>query len=233
MRRTEPEAGPGPVARDGSPVEFYRRLPDLGGADLIHAAVPLGCAILELGCGAGRTTHRLVALGHPVTAVDNSPEMLAHVHGAEAVLQDIESLDLGRTFPAVVLASYLVNTADRGQRRAFLDTCSRHVGPEGMVLIQRAHPNVRWVGSDVYESTYGEVRIRTRVKSWEGNVLHAVAVYSIGDRTWTQEYRSELLDADAMEEQLARSGLTIRGWLGEGREWLRAARTLTDPSGPA
>ncbi|MGH2661635.1 MAG: SAM-dependent methyltransferase [Actinomycetota bacterium] len=145
------------------------------------------------------------------------------MHGAETVLGDIESLDLGRTFPAVVLASYLVNTADRDQRRAFLDACARHVTPQGMVLIQRAHPHVRWVGSDAYESTYGDVRIRTRVRAWEGNVLHAVAEYSIGDRTWTQEYRSELLDAEAIQDQLGRSGLTIRGWLDEGREWLRAA----------
>ncbi len=210
------------MAPDGSPVEFYRRLPDHGTADLLHGALPAGCAILELGCGAGRTTHRLIALGHPVTAVDNSGEMLAHVRGAETVLQDIEFLDLGRTFPAVVLASYLVNSADRDQRRAFLDTCARHVAPDGVVLIQRAHPNVRWVGSDAYESTYGDVTVRTRVKAWDGNVLHAVAEYSIGDRRWTQEYRSELLDAEALDEQLALSGLTSSGWLHEGREWLRA-----------
>jgi SAM-dependent methyltransferase len=207
-------------------VEFYRRLPDHGAADLIHQALPPGCAVLELGCGAGRTTHRLIALGHPVTAVDNSAEMLAHVHGADPVLGDIESLDLGRTFPAVVLASYLVNAPDPGQRRAFLDTCARHVDPHGMVLIQRAHPHVRWVASEVYESTYGDARVRTRVKSWEGNVLHAVAEYSIGERTWTQEYRSELLDTKALHRLLARSGLTIDGWLDEGREWVRATPVL-------
>ncbi len=49
----------------------------------MYEAAGAGASILELGCGAGRVTHPLVALGHPVVAVDESPEMLAHVRGAE------------------------------------------------------------------------------------------------------------------------------------------------------
>ena len=43
----------------------------------MHAAVPPGASILELGCGTGRILWPLAALGHPVTGVDDSPEMLA------------------------------------------------------------------------------------------------------------------------------------------------------------
>lgn len=50
-------------------------------------------------------------LGHPVTAVDQSAAMLAQVQGAETMLADIGTLDLGRTFPAVLLASQLINHA--------------------------------------------------------------------------------------------------------------------------
>jgi len=128
--RGNPEHGredAGPVAPDGSPVEFYRLAPEEGEAATMHGALPPGCEVLELGCGAGRITHRLIEFGHPVVAVDNSPDMLAHVRAAKTVLSDIESLDLGRTFPGVVLASYLVNTPDRAQRWAFLDACARHV----------------------------------------------------------------------------------------------------------
>jgi SAM-dependent methyltransferase len=85
------------VAPDGSPVEIYRRLPPGGEAELIHGAVGRHASILELGCGAGRVTHELVRLGHWVTAVDESAEMLAHVRGAEVVETVIEELDLGRT----------------------------------------------------------------------------------------------------------------------------------------
>jgi SAM-dependent methyltransferase len=72
------------AAPDGSPVEVYLRLPPGEEPGIVHAAVPEGAAVLELGCGAGRLTRALLAFGHPVVAVDQSPEMLRHVQGAEA-----------------------------------------------------------------------------------------------------------------------------------------------------
>lgn len=226
----EPEpVGSGPIAPDGSPVEFYRVLPEAGEAEIIHAALPARCAILELGSGAGRLTHRLIELGHPVVAVDNSPEMLAHLRGAETVLSDIETLDLGRTFPAVVLASYLVNTPERDQRGALLDACARHVAGDGRVLIQRAHPGEDWAAWDAHESRIGEVRIRTRILERQGTVFRAVGEFSVGHRTWTQEYRSELLDDDAIREALAHSGLTLVRWLDDRREWLEAVPKTPGP----
>lgn len=92
-------------APDGSPVELYAALGPLGEPELVHAAIPPGAAILELGAGAGRLTHALLELGHPVVAVDQSAAMLSHIVGAETVRGDIESLDLGRRFPVVLLAS--------------------------------------------------------------------------------------------------------------------------------
>ncbi len=59
-------------------------MPSLGEAELIHSLVAQESEILELGCGAGRITHELVALGHPVVAVDQSPGMLERVRGAVA-----------------------------------------------------------------------------------------------------------------------------------------------------
>ncbi|HEY7295719.1 MAG TPA: class I SAM-dependent methyltransferase, partial [Dehalococcoidia bacterium] len=91
------------TAPDGSPVGLYALLPPDGEPELIHAAVTPGRELLELGCGAGRITHPLLALGHPVVAVDQSAAMLAHVRGAETVLSPIEKLALGRRFAAVLL----------------------------------------------------------------------------------------------------------------------------------
>ncbi len=115
------------TASDGSPVGLYATLAALGEPELIHGAVPAGSRILELGCGAGRITHELIELGHSVTAVDNSAEMLAYVRGAETVLADIETLDLGRTFPVVVLASNFLNASEQGELDAVLAACARHV----------------------------------------------------------------------------------------------------------
>jgi hypothetical protein len=80
----------------------------------------------------------LLALGHPVVAVDESAEMLDRIDGAECVCADITRLDLGRRFPAVVLASHLVNAPDRALRQAFLRACAGHVAADGVVLIEQA-----------------------------------------------------------------------------------------------
>jgi SAM-dependent methyltransferase len=58
--------------------------------------LPLGAAVLDLGSRTGRIGHRLIELGHPVTAVDDSPEMLGRVRGAQTVLSRIEELRIGR-----------------------------------------------------------------------------------------------------------------------------------------
>src|SRR5262245_60192668 len=77
--------GPGVITPDGCAVDLYAILPPGPDPDIIHGAIPAGAPILELGSGAGRVTRSLLALGHPVVAVDESPEMLAHVRGAETV----------------------------------------------------------------------------------------------------------------------------------------------------
>src|SRR5436305_5795624 len=59
----------GAVAPDGSPVAFHLQLPAGRDPDVVHAAIEPGCEVLELGCGTGRMTHRLIELGHPVLAI--------------------------------------------------------------------------------------------------------------------------------------------------------------------
>jgi len=91
-----------------------------------------------------RLAQPLLDLGHSVLAVDQSPEMLAHVTGVETVRADIEGLDLRRRFDAVNLASHLVNVPDdRRLRTARLDACRRHVTDGGSVFIERYPPDRR------------------------------------------------------------------------------------------
>jgi SAM-dependent methyltransferase len=222
---SEQASGPGPITRDGSPVEMYLLLPPGNERDIIHSAVRPGGSILELGCGVGRITRMLVKRGHPVVAVDESPAMLSHVRDAETVLSDIETLDLGRTFDAVVLASHLVNTADPDQRSAFLQTCRRHVAPNGSVIIQRSPPVRSAEGST--EAWLGPVRIRVRDVELEGPFLSAVAEYAANGKTWLQPFTAELLDDDALGASLGQQGLEIRRWLNEERTWLEVVLTTT------
>ena len=213
---------PDETAADGSPVELYARMPTFGEPELVHAAIPAGTPILELGAGAGRMTHRLLALGHAVTAVDSSAAMLAHITGAEVVRAEIEALDLGRTFGCVLLASQLVNVDDDRQRAARLATCARHVAPDGVVLIQRYDP--AWVVDPrPSESTREGVTIRVVDPRREGERLSATVEYEVDGRRWSQgPFTSRILDDDELLARLWVAGLTFDRWLDDGRTWLAA-----------
>lgn len=210
------------VAPDGSPVEAYRRLPPNGEAEIVHAAIPAGSEILELGAGAGRVTRRLVALGHPVVAVDESREMLAELAGVdrvERVHARIEELDLGRRFPVVLLASHLVN-AREPQRSAFLAGARRHAQPDAAIAIEVYPPATSWHSGA--RSTSGPVEIALEDVRLDSPHLSATVSYTIDGRTWRQSFEAELLDEPRVREVLSGAGLQFDRWLDEARGWLLA-----------
>ena len=214
--------GSGAITPDGCAVELYVLLQPMGEPEIVHAAVPAGASVLELGAGAGRVTHPLVALGHPVVAVDESAEMLANIRGADTVQAGIEDLDLRRRFDAVLLASFLVNTDDRDVRRRFLATCRRHVRDGGCVLIQR-HPPAWFDEATNGEGVAGGVIHRLRNVSRPGpGLLAATAEYQVGDRVWTQTFTAERLDDEALAAALAEAGLAVDTYLTGDGSWVRA-----------
>jgi SAM-dependent methyltransferase len=181
------------AAPDGSPVEVYARLPELGEGEIVASVLPAGASVLELGCGTGRITRQLV---------DESVEMLAHVRDAETVQARIEGLDLGRRFDAVLLASNLV-TAEPAQRRAFLETCRRHsdlVICEGLPL--------GWTPEDG-ETLLGEVVSRLRVDSVEDGLVHGEMEYEVAGETWRHTFEMRVF-ADEAELGAALAGAGLR-----------------------
>lgn len=229
------------VTRDGCPVDLYALLPTTGEPALVHAAAPPGAEILELGCGAGRLTHPLTELGHPVTAVDNSAEMLAHVRGATTVLADIETLDLDRRFPVVLLASNLVNTPDERLRGRLLAACRRHLTPDGRALIQW-HPPAWFdrVFADMRTVTgrIGTIEVTDTPLSHDGTVLQAICTYrdtsadtSAGTGagevdaepvTWSHRFATRRLSRAELHAALAGAGLRFERHLDPGRYWFTA-----------
>lgn len=210
------------VAPDGSPVELYARLSSMGEPELVHEAIPPGAEILELGAGAGRMTHRFIELGHPVTAVDSSAEMLARIRGATTVHADIVGLELGRTFDCVLLASQLINVDDDVERAGFLNTCARHVAPGGVVIVQRYAP--AWADDPRPSDTMTDgLRIRLMDPRRIGERLHATVEYELGDQRWTHgPFTSRILGDDELEARLFVAGLRLDRWLDDRRAWLLA-----------
>jgi SAM-dependent methyltransferase len=207
------------IAPDGSPVGLYATLAPLGEQLVIHETVPASSRILELGCGAGRITHELIALGHSVTAVDNSAEMLAHVRGAETVLADIETLALGRTFPVVVLASNFLNAPEQAELDAVLAACARHVDRDGQVLLERMPPD--WEPR-AGTRTAGGIEMTLRDVVQDGEVIAAVMDYEANGERWTHAFRTRLIPDDEVDPALARSGLERVRWLDDRRTWVEA-----------
>lgn len=207
------------IAPDGSPVALYARLPPLGEPELIHGAVPAGAEVLELGAGAGRVTHALLALGHPVVAVDNSGEMLARIEGVETVLADIETLVLGRRFRVVVLASNFINHWDPVQRRSFLFTCRRHVVRGGQVLLQGFPrdwaPTTDW-------AEHGAVRMRLRNFELKHGFLSGEMEYVVDERYLVHQFASTLLTPEAVDDDLRSAGLRRVRDLDDRGSWIEA-----------
>ncbi|MFD6067927.1 class I SAM-dependent methyltransferase [Amycolatopsis lurida] len=211
----------GAFTADGCPVEVYRLLPPGDEPETVHAAIPDGASILELGSGVGRITHALLDLGHQVVAVDDSPEMLAHVR-ADKVCSKIEELRLGRVFDAVLLGSHLVNTASAVDREAFLSTARAHVARGGRVLVEWHPPE--WFESvrEAQGGRLGEVDVRLERVVRDGDLLSAVVRYSVAGGSWSQPFTCRRLDSQALNAALTRAGLVFERWRADDRTWFSA-----------
>ena len=221
MREGHVGTGPGAITPDGCAVELYERLPVGDEPEIVERAVPAGAHILELGSGVGRMTHPLLDRGFTVTAVDESPEMLARIRGARTVRSPIETLELETRFDVVMLASFLVHTGDVGVRRGLLRTCRRHVADGGCVVIQRE-------GADRHadlpkERAIGDGVVRVVSSRPAGPGVRSVHVeYVFPDGSWTQTFLSRPLSREAFEQALADEGLAVDAYLTDDGTWVRA-----------
>jgi SAM-dependent methyltransferase len=215
--------GPGTITPDGCAVEFYALLPPGKEPEIVHAAAPsTRASVLELGAGTGRIADALAALGHPVTAVDESPEMLAHIRNAETVCAQIQGLALTKKFGVVLLASHLVNAPDELIRAAFLETCARHVSARGCVIIQQHAPE--WF-STVTETVHEDNGITFRLTDLSRpgpGLLSATVKYQAGARVWTQSFTTARLDEPTLRTALTAAGLAFDRYLSDDRQWVRA-----------
>lgn len=224
--RPAPASGPGPITADGCPVDLYLRLPALGEADIVHAAVAPAASVLDLGCGTGRVAHGLIALGHEVLGVDQSAEMLAHVRGAETVRAPIAGLDLGRHFGAVLLASHLINTPGAADRQALLTCAARHLAADGRLIVEW-HPPAWFDGvTDGAGGRLGDIEVGLADLTRCGDLLSATVRYRSGAALWIQPFTVRRLTDDDLVSELTRAGLRFDGWRSDDHTWF-AARQRT------
>lgn len=107
--------------------------------DIVHARE--GVTALDLGCGTGKLTARLLEAGHPVTGVDFSENMLAAAHenapGAafvQAELKEVPEKLTGQTFDCIV-AAYVLHHLPDGDKYALLTALKALLNPEGVIIL--------------------------------------------------------------------------------------------------
>ena len=216
-------SGPGAITADGCAVDFYALLPTFGEPEIVHAAVPAGASILELGCGTGRILRPLAALGHPVTGVDDSPDMLARSPDLPTVCSPIQSLRLDRTFDAVVLASNMIN-AEPGTRREFLAAVRHHLRADGIAVFQQSPPGwfETFSGDEPVRDGPGGIRFIVRSARWEPPRMRAEVEYRVAGTVWTHAWTCYRLSDDELARDLAAADLRFGDWLSEDRAWFTA-----------
>lgn len=127
--------------------EAGMRVLTLGRVTALHDAVACAAAskpgrdVLEIGCGTGAVTRRLVARGARVTALDQSAEMLdrareqagaTEVRWLEQTASEIDALP-PRAFDAVVLSLSLSEMSE-DERRFVLARAGERLRPGGCVV---------------------------------------------------------------------------------------------------
>jgi SAM-dependent methyltransferase len=211
-------SGPGAITPDGSPVELYVDAGAHGDDEVIAAAIPSYAEILELGCGTGRITRPLTTHGHQVVAVDESPDMLAHVTGAETIRSSIEDLRLDRRFDVVLMMSFLINAPDDAVRRRLLATCTHHVRADGIVVLQR-HDRASFAEPRVLEREDHRLEIAD-VEHLPGDIDAATMTHTVAGRTWSQRVVVQNFTDEELEALLAEAGLGKVDYLTPDHTWL-------------
>lgn len=228
--------GPGAQTKDGCSVEVYRRASYAGEIEHLRPRLKPGTTVLELGCGTGLLTHRLLEFGCNVTGVDNSSDMLAHVSdGVRRIHSDIERLALAERFEIVLLPSGLINHADAAVRRRFVAAAARHVLPDGQLILNCQDPS--WLRTAAVGPVGGSedvsielVNVDRRVDE-QGMQVRMTLRYTMGEQAWTHSFTVVPLDELSVAELLQEEGFGPLTALDEPRRWFAAALLLRPTAG--
>lgn len=196
-------------------------VPAMGAAVLALLAPRPGETILDLGCGDGVLTEKIIAAGAMVIGVDASPEMAAaaKARGIDARIADGQALAFGSIFDAVFTNAVLHWMLDaQGVARgvlAALKPGGRFVGEmggEGNVaaiwravraeLTERGHP-VRPQDTHWYPSVadFTAVYAEAGFVDIAAQIIPRPTPLPTGVAGWVRTFRTGLMDADGIDPQ--------------------------------
>lgn len=196
--------------------------------DVLRLAQGLSAPILELACGSGRLTLPLIARGHQVVALDNSPALLELLarrrpggRGRVRLVEgDMTAFDLGQSFPLIVLGTSSVCLLDARQRADTFRRVRDHLSEDGVFfvstmdfadsLLPRVRPVERTALAVVDDSALtlvqhfdGRRRVRTT------SLLHETVHNGQSGPRSLFVSEVNILGSTQLEAELADAGLTV------------------------
>lgn len=153
-----------------------------GEADFIERFAP--ASVLDAGCGTGRIGRELARRGLDVAGVDIDPEMLATARrkapGVDWRLADLATVDLGRSFDAIVMAGNVMIFLAPGTESAVVATMARHLRPAGL-LIAGFQITPGRLTTERYDEIAGlaGLALAERWSTWDRDVWGAASEYAV------------------------------------------------------
>ena len=130
-----------------SPADYQRRFDvqeangfDVHGeATFVASMVTRSTRILDAGCGTGRVSTRLTALGYRCVGIDADPAMVAVAMARDRITEfqvaDLATMNLaGRAFHAILLAGNVVPLLAPGTLSRVMAGIAHHLEPSGLVI---------------------------------------------------------------------------------------------------
>ncbi|WP_415977380.1 class I SAM-dependent methyltransferase [Rhodococcus sp. 077-4] len=153
-----------------------------GEARMVDAVVSPASSILDAGCGTGRLGAELARRGHRVTAVDLDPVLVDAARSRpelEVHLADLTTLDLGRTFDAVVAAGNVLVFMQPGTEHTALERIWAHLADDGVFVTGFATDREYTVGMLDEDLAAAGFILEHRFATWDLRPWHVDADWAV------------------------------------------------------
>ena len=178
-----------------------RRRRPIGEPAALRELGSTGAFTLDGTAGAGRIVHALSEAGV------RCESLIQAVVDDDLGPDQLRSIDVGRRFETIVVASHLVNLPDEARRVALLELAGRHLAKAGSVIVEH-HP-IDWAETaDEVEPTPGSGVGMLEVRR-EPPFVSAVSVYDVGGRWVRQPFTARVLSETNLAEALGSAGLRL------------------------
>ena len=141
-------------------------------------------SVLDAGCGTGRVGRELARRGIDVVGVDIDPEMLATARrkapGVDWRVADLATVDLARSFDAIVLAGNVMIFLAPGSEGSVVANLARHLRPGG-VLIAGFQLQPGRLSIERYDeiAAAAGLELFQRWSTWDGGAWDASGSYAV------------------------------------------------------